>query len=205
MRPLITLYALILSLLLLNAFPSSPGAAESPMDKIKQATVNITKILDDFVKDPNTKRSEAIKEIMAIADTYFDWEEMAKRSLARYWKERTGEEQKEFVPLFRDLLKNAYIGRIESYSGEQVVFIGEMTEDSYAEVKSKVVSPAKRLEVPINYRLLKKGADWLVYDIVIEGVSLVNNYREQFNTIIQSSSYADLVKKIKEKVAQKPS
>jgi phospholipid transport system substrate-binding protein len=191
-------------ILLISTFYSTKafGVEESPMEKIKQATEEITAILNDFCKDPEGKRTETVDKIMAIADRHFDWEEMAKRTLARFWKKRTPEEKKEFVQLFRDLLKNAYIGKIESYSGENVIFEGERTENNYAIVKTKVISPTKSVEVPVNYRLRKKGNDWLVYDIVIEGVSLVNNYRVQFNHIIQSSSYEALVKKIKDKLAE---
>jgi len=179
------------------------GSEESPMERIKSATKEITTILNDFCKDPERKRAEAVKKIMIIADQHFDWEEMAKRTLARFWKQRTPEEKKEFTTLFRDLLKNTYIDKIASYSGEEVVFKGERTRDNYSVVETQVISPKRGVKIPVNYRLMKKGNEWFVYDVVIEGVSLVNNYRAQFNHIIQSSSYETLVKKIKDKLAQK--
>ena len=183
--------------------PSFGAVVEaSPTENIRKATEKITSILDDYVKNPEGRRDETINKIMAIADQYFDWAEMAKRSLARFWKERIPDEQNEFVSLFRELIKNAYIGKIESYSGEKVVFTGDATENNYSVVKTKIITPAKGLEVPVDYRLQNQGGKWMVYDVVIEGVSLVNNYRSQFNSILQGSSYGELVKRIKDKLAQ---
>ena len=139
---------------------------------------------------------------MVIADKHFNWREMAKRSLSRFWKQRTPDEQSKFTGLFRDLIKNAYIGKIESYSGEKVVFEGEKVEDTYSVVKTKIISPSKGTEIPVDYRLENNGGKWMVYDVVIEGVSLVNNYREQFNDSLQGSSYDELVKKIQDKIAE---
>ena len=196
--------SILFTLCLMIMFSGSWFRAEagSPMEKVRQATEDITLILDDYVKNPEGRKDECISKVMAIADVYFDWTEMSRRTLARYWKARTPEEQKEFSGLFRDLLKNAYIGRIESYSGEKVIFEGETTDDKYAVVKSQIITPKQKTEVPVNYRLIKKENGWMVYDVVIEGVSLVNNYRSQFNSILQSSSYEELVKRIKDKIAE---
>ena len=139
---------------------------------------------------------------MVIADQHFDWAEMAKRSLSRFWKQRTPDEQNKFTSLFRDLVKNAYIGKIDGYAGEKMVFEGENTDDTYSVVKTKIISPSKGTEIPVNYRLQNNGSAWMVYDVVIEGVSLVNNYRDQFNSILQGSSYDELVKRIQDKLAQ---
>jgi phospholipid transport system substrate-binding protein len=139
---------------------------------------------------------------MVIADRHFDWEEMAKRALARAWEERAPEEKEEFVRLFRDLLKSSYVGRIESYAGEEVVFEGEKIVDTYALVKTKVVNTAKNEQLPVFYRLMRKNGDWVVYDIIIEGVSIVKNYYAQFQDVLNHSSYETLVQKLKEKVAQ---
>ena len=194
-----------LCLLLLAGFCSqSFGATSSasPTEKVRKATEEITKILDGYVKNSQGKREETVNKIMAIADQHFDWAEMAKRSLSRFWKQRTPAEQNEFKRLFRDLIKNAYIGKIEGYAGEKVVFEGEKIEDTYSLVKTKIITPSKGTEIPVYYRLQNKGANWMVYDVVIEGVSLVNNYRDQFNSILQGSSYEELVKRIQDKLAQ---
>jgi phospholipid transport system substrate-binding protein len=191
-------------LLIIFAYSSfSADSSSSPIDKVKKATEEITKLLDEYIKDPQSRKEETLNKLMEIADQNFDWEEMAKRALSRFWKERTSEEQKEFVILFRDFIKNAYIGKIDSYSGEKVIFEGETIEDNYAEVKTKIITPAKGTEVPVIYRLKnKEDSTWMIYDVVIEGVSLVNNYRDQFTTILQGSSYSELIKRMKDKLAQ---
>jgi ABC-type transport system involved in resistance to organic solvents, auxiliary component len=194
-----------LCLLLVAVFCfSSLGAAVSvsPTEKVRKSIEGITTILDEYVKNPQGTREETLNKIMAIADRDFDWAEMAKRSLGRFWKQRTPDEQNKFTSLFRDLIKNAYIGKIDGYAGEKVVFEGENIEDDYSLVKSKIITPSKGTDIPVNYRLQNNGGNWMVYDVVIEGVSLVNNYRDQFNSILQGSSYEDLVKRIQDKLAQ---
>ena len=136
--------------------------------------------------------------IRLAVDERFDWGEMAQRALARHWNQRTPEEKKEFTRLFGDLLEKTYLTKVEGYSGEKVQYEGESVDGNYAVVKIKIVTE-KNVDIPIEYRLKKEAADWFVYDISIEGVSLVNNYRSQFNTIISQSSYGNLVKKLKEK------
>jgi phospholipid transport system substrate-binding protein len=194
-----------LCLLLLAVFCShSLGAvvSASPTEKVRKAIEEITTILDEYVKNPQGKKEETLNKIMGIADQDFDWAEMAKRSLSRFWKQRTSDEQNKFTSLFRDLIKNAYLGKIEGYAGEKVVFEGEKIEDTYSVVKTKIITPSKGTEIPVDYRLQNNGGNWMVYDVVIEGVSLVNNYRDQFNSILQGSSYDELVKRIQNKLAQ---
>lgn len=194
-----------LCLLLLAVFCSrSVGAiaSASPTEKVRKATEEITSILDEYAKNHQKNREETVSKIMAIADQHFDWAEMAKRSLSRFWKQRKPDEQKNFTSLFRDLIKNAYIGKVEGYAGEKVVFEGEKIEDGYSVVKTKIITPSKGTEIPVYYRLQNSEGNWMVYDVVIEGVSLVNNYRDQFNSILQGSSYDELVKRIQDKLAQ---
>ena len=174
------LLGFMLCLLLMAFFCSqSLGAltSVSPTEKVRKATEEITSILDEYVKNHQKNREETVNKIMVIADQHFDWAEMAKRSLSRFWKQRTPEEQKNFTSLFRDLIKNAYIGKIEGYAGEKVVFEGEQVEDAtYSVVKTKIITPSKGTEIPVNYRLQNNRNNWMVYDVIIEGVSLVNNY-----------------------------
>ena len=133
-----------------------------------------------------------------VANDIFDFSETAKRSLARHWAPRTPAERDEFVALFTDLLERAYLGKIETYGGEQIHFVGETVEGEGAVVRTKLVTK-QGTEIPIDYRMLKRGDKWLVYDVVIEGVSLISNYRTQFNKIITTSSFQDLMKKMKTK------
>jgi phospholipid transport system substrate-binding protein len=127
---------------------------------------------------------------------------MARRSLARHWAQRTAEEKKEFVHLFAELLERTYMSKVEGYSGEKVRYQRETVDGDYAVVKVKILTQ-KSKDIPVEYRLKKEGDDWLVYDVSIEGVSLVNNYRTQFTSIVLQSSYENLVKKLREKVELK--
>jgi phospholipid transport system substrate-binding protein len=179
-----------------------PAWAGEPMDQIKQTTDTILSIVSDPALKVPSKAEERRRRIRNAVDQRFDWEEMARRSLARHWAQRTDEEKKEFIRLFGDLLERTYMDKIEGYSGEKVQYEGDTLEGDYAVVRVKIVT-RKNVDIPVEYRLQKKGNNWLVYDVSIEGVSLVNNYRTQFNSIIVGSSYADLVKRLKAKVAEK--
>ncbi|MEE9240325.1 MAG: ABC transporter substrate-binding protein, partial [bacterium] len=128
----------------------------------------------------------------------FDFTEMARRSLARYWKKRNKEERKEFVSLFSGILGKSYIGKIEAYTDEKILYVREKADGEFARVKTLIVTKRKQ-EIPITYRMHKVNDRWMVYDVVIEGVSLVNTYRQQFRTILRKTSYDGLVKKLREK------
>ena len=130
----------------------------------------------------------------------FDFTEMAKRSLGSEWRRRSPEEQKEFVKLFTDLLERAYLDKIESYNGENFQYLKEREDDNnYAQVDTKLVDN-KGQEFAINYRLYNMKGDWKVYDVVIENVSIVNNYRSQFTRVLATSSYEELVNRLKGKL-----
>jgi phospholipid transport system substrate-binding protein len=183
--------------------PGLPGRAEAndPRDQIKQTTDKVVAILTNpSLKGPD-KTAERRKLIQAAADERFDWEEMAKRSLARYWSQRTPAERKEFVQLFRELLGSSYLGKLEHYSGEKIAYEGETVDGDYATTRVRVVT-TKNQEFPIEYRMLKKGDNWVVYDVSIEGISLVNNYRTQFNSILIKSPFSILIGKLRAKVGQ---
>lgn len=167
-------------------------------DEVKQTVDQVVATVSDSnLKKPENeaKRRAALKSSIS---RIFDYGEMAKRSLGVHWKARSSSEQKEFVNLFATLLENSYAGKIESYENEKIVYGKELVDGDYAEVRSKVVT-AKRDEYSLDYRLLKEGNRWMVYDVVIEGVSLVSNYRSQFNKIIINQGYGQLVKKLRAK------
>ena len=178
-----------------------PGLAGEPTDHIKMTIDKVIAILADPDLQAPEMATERRRLIRLAADERFDWREMSRRALARHWKKRTDEEKKEFVPLFADLLERTYMNRVENYSGENVIYDGEKVKGNYSLVSVKV-STSKDAEIPVQYRLQKKGDEWLIYDVSIEGVSLVNNYRTQFNSIILRSSYEGLVEKLKEKTAK---
>jgi phospholipid transport system substrate-binding protein len=191
MRSLFTT-ALVLALALGLAAP--PARAGAPTEQLKAQIDRVLKLIDDpALKDKPKDKRVAVRQ---IADDIFDFGETAKRALGRHWAARTQAERDEFVKLFGDLLERSYISKIELYGGEKIQYMSDRIEDDQAAVLSKLVTKAGS-DVPIEYRMLKKGDRWLVYDVIIEGVSLVANYRTQFNKIIQTSSYAELVKKMK--------
>lgn len=177
---------------------SDNARAGAPTEQVKQT---IDKVLD-ILKNKELKKPEKTKErrtlLREVVGERFDYEEMAKRSLALHWKKRTQEERKEFISLFSDLLERSYIKKIESYTEENVVYSDENINGAYAYVKTKIITK-RNVEIPIEYRLLKKKEKWEVYDVVIEGVSLINNYRNQFNKIIRTNSYEELVRRMKYK------
>ena len=191
----------IFSLFLIVMIAATALAAD-PMEEIKQTTDRILSVLTNPALKPSSKTAEKEKLIRQAVDDRFDWEEMARRSLATHWAKRTPEEKKEFVRLFSNLLEQTYLKQVEDYSGEKVLYEGETKDGDYAMVRVKIVTK-KNKDIPVEYRLKKEGNHWSVYDVSIAGVSLVNNYRIQFNNIILQSSYENLIKKLKEKIEVK--
>lgn len=173
----------------------------SPTDQLRGSIDKAIQVLEDPELKQDSRVDERRSAIRKIANNTFDFRETAKRSLARHWRKRTPEEQKEFAALFGNLLERAYFSRIDEYGGEQITYRGERIDGDRATVRSTIVTKHGS-EVPVDYRLLKRGEHWLVYDVVIEGVSLVSNYRTQFNKIIRTSSYEELVKRMKAKQAK---
>jgi phospholipid transport system substrate-binding protein len=169
-----------------------------PTDQMKQTIDKVIDILNNKELKKPGKVKERRTALRKAVGEKFDFEEMAKRSLALFWKQRTPEEKKEFVSLYSDLLERSYIKKIENYSDEKIIYTDENVDDGYAIVKTKIITK-RNVDIPIEYRLLKKNNKWEVYDVVIEGVSLVNNYRTQFSKIIRTSSYEELVKRMKNK------
>ncbi len=177
---------------------AAASAWASVTGDVKQTVDQVVSIVSDanLKKPQNEAKRRAV--LKSTIGRIFDYGEMAKRSLGVHWKKRSSAEQKEFVGLFATLLENSYANKIESYQDEKILYDKEIVDGDYAEVKSRVVT-AKRDEYTLDYRLLKDGGRWMVYDVVIEGVSLVSNYRNQFNKIILNQGYAELVKKLKTK------
>ena len=141
--------------------------------------------------------------IRTIANEIFDFSEISQRSLARHWPARTPAERQEFVQLFGDLLEHSYITKIEIYSGEKIQYTGEVPDGDQAVVKTRIVTK-QGVEIPVDYRMFLRADRWRAYDVNIEGVSLVGNYRTQFNTVIQRAGYGDLVAKLKAKQDERP-
>lgn len=188
-----------ISLLAILCLFIAANAFATVTDTIKKTVNDVIHIVTDKElkkKSNEQRRRTAIKKSIA---TIFDSQEMAKRTLGKHWNQRTPAERKQFIDLFATLLENSYAGKIESYNNEKIVYTKETLDGDYAEVKSKVITP-KQDEYTLDYKLMKKESGaWMVYDVVIEGVSLVSNYRTQFNKIISTNGYAELVKKLQAK------
>ena len=193
---------LLVSVLLSSWVAVCPAqAAATVTDEVKKVVDEVVRIVSDkALKNPQNeeKRRAELKDVIS---TIFDYGQMAKLAMGPHWKERTPAEQKEFEPLFETLLENSYANKIEAYNNDKIVYVRENVEGNHAEVKSRVIT-VKGEEYILDYRLAKKENKWRVYDVVIEGVSLVANYRGQFNRIIKTQGYDELVKKLRTKSAE---
>jgi len=182
--------ATVLALALL--VPQIVGAG-APTDQLKS-------YVERVLKTAQAGRGSASERatIRKLADELFDWQEMAQRSLGPHWRERSPAERQEFVPLFADLVERGYISKIEQYDGEKIQYTGDRIEGDQATVRTKVITK-QGTEIPIDYRMVLRNSRWKIYDVDIEGVSLVANYRTQFNSVVRRSSYQELVKRMKSK------
>ena len=175
-------------------FAGDPG--KLVMDTIDKGLV--------VLKEPSLKGNDKVNErrqkLWETISPIFNFEEMSKRALGQHWKKRNDEEKKEFVGLFTNILKDAYIGKTDAYSGEKVILMKERVDKEYATVQTKFILNTGS-ELVVDYNMLNNSGEWKIYDVIIEGVSLVNNYRSQFNSILIKSTYNELVKRIKEKKA----
>jgi phospholipid transport system substrate-binding protein len=196
-----TVAAAVIFIFCLALFPFAvPDAhAGEATQQIKETVDAVIGVLNNKeLKKPGNKQKRR-KQLREIVNKRFDFEEMAKRSLGLAWNKRTPEEKKEFVSLFSDLLENTYVNKIERYEHEKVLYTGERLDGPYASVKTTIVTE-KEVEIPVEYRIFKTDNKWEAYDIIVEGVSLVNNYRTQFSSLIRSDGYAGLVKRLSDKV-----
>ena len=190
--------SLCLLAVLAGVLAAAPAWAGPPTDQLRGAIERVVKTLETPAYKGDARSAERKAAVRKIANDIFDFAEIARRSLGRHWQGRTDKEHEEFILLFGDLLERSYISKIELYGGEKILYTGERIDGDTGSVITKIVTK-NGTEVPVEYRVLKRGERWLVYDVSIEGVSLVSNYRTQFNKIIQTSSYAELVRKMKAK------
>ncbi len=191
-------FAVVVLSLVFALSGGGPAWAGAPTEHLRSQVERVIKTLDDPELKKESRARERRQAVRKIAEDIFDFTETAKRSLGRHWANRSAAEREEFVRLFTDLLERSYLTKIETYSGEKVHYNGDAVDGDVATVKTRIATKSGT-EIPIDYKMLKRGERWLVYDVAIEGVSLVANYRTQFNKIIQTSSYQELVKKLKTK------
>jgi phospholipid transport system substrate-binding protein len=194
----IGLAAVTLALVAVVPGPASAGVAT---ETLQPAMDQVLSILNDATLKGPARTPKRRAALRAIMNTVIDFPDAARRALSVHWQARTEAERDEFVTLFKDLVTYSYIVTLEAYAGQTIVFVGEAEHDGITIVSTKVESPG-RAPVPVEYRMHQRGARWLVYDVVVEGVSLVANYRAQFNTVVRTSSYDELVRRIRVRVAE---
>ena len=193
---------LVAAVLTLGALVTArPAWAGPPTEQLRAQMDRVIKVLEDPELKRDGRQAERRAAIRRLANDIFDFPESSRRSLGPHWNARTPAEREQFVKLYADLLERSYIDKIEMYSGERIQFVGEAIERDHATVRTRLVTKAGT-ETPVDYRMHRVGDRWLTYDVNIEGVSMVANYRAQFNKIIQASGYASLVSKLTEKQEQ---
>jgi phospholipid transport system substrate-binding protein len=186
----IAIRAVLTGALLLSV--GTVAIAGSPTDQVRQYSEHVQRILEDSSIEMADKRTA----VRRVAEQVFDVNETARRALGTHWQRRTPSEQEEFVQVFAELIERTYISKLDLYGGERLQYTGESIDGGYAIVRAKVVTK-QGTEVPVEARMHRRGDKWLIYDIAIENVSLVGNYRSQFDRIIRSSSFAELMRRLK--------
>jgi len=184
----------------------SSWAAESPLEMIRASTEQALAVLRDPSYQGDGRRQERMEKLKEVTLPQFDSREIAKRCLGVHWRHRTEDEREEFIRLFIGLVEKSYGSMLDRYMNEvqdtQFFFDQERIEDGFAEVDTRILPPSQDKPFSINYRLHRVGEKWLVYDVVIENISMVRNYRSQFSRIINKSSYEGLVQAIERKLKE---
>jgi phospholipid transport system substrate-binding protein len=199
-RPARRILAAVVAVSVALLMAPAPSRAGEPTEQVRGAIDRVLEILkkkDLQAKDKRAERRTLLREEISKA---FDFDEMAKRSLGPTWRQRTPEERKEYVTLFRQVLENSYLGKVEAYQGEKIKYVKESVEEGRIATVETLIVTGKGQEIPLNYRMMKEKSEWRVYDVVIEEISLVNNYRSQFSGILQRSSFQDLLARLREMV-----
>lgn len=192
-----TILAIAAAALLQSALPNRAQAGV-PTEQVRQTADRVLQLLQDSRAKGTGNAAERREQLRQILASRFDFAEMAKRSLGANWQKGSAAEQQQFVRLFTDLLENSYIGQIEAYAGEKIIYGREAVDQDQADVETKIVT-RKSEELSVNYKLKADGVNWKVYDVVIENVSLVNNFRTQFNRILAKGSFTELISQLESK------
>ncbi len=194
---------LLLGLLcLLGALTAAFAADGGPTEQLKDAIDRILGILEDPALEGEAMAAARHRAVRRIADEIFDFKETARRAMAQHWRGLTPAQQREFVAAFSDLLERAYVAKIELYGGEKIQYPGARVEGDVATVPTRITT-TKGVEVPIDYRMMKRGGRWWIYDVSIEGVSLVANYRTQFDSVMRTASYDELLRRMRSRVEER--
>ncbi|MGB5717061.1 MAG: ABC transporter substrate-binding protein [Gammaproteobacteria bacterium] len=176
------------------AFTAMSLAASSPTDMVRISVDAVLVILDNEQLNYEDKRSQ----IGVIVQERFDFRAMSQRTLATNWSKTTDEEKEKFIDLFSQLIENSYVGKIDSYTNERVDYPGEKVSGRKAVVETLIITSSA--DIPVDYRLYQKGDQWLVYDVIIEGISLISNYRSTYQEIMKKEGFDGLLAKMREKI-----
>jgi phospholipid transport system substrate-binding protein len=179
-----------------------PSRAGGPTDQMRATVEKALTIVRNLRLKSEAQKENLRAQLAQVINPRFDFTEMAKRSLGPHWERRSSEEQREFVRIFARLLGNFYVDGIESYTNQNILYTREIEDANYAEVDTKIVADNSRVEMSINYKLHSVNGEWRVYDLVVEDVSLISNYRSQFDRVIAGSSFENLVRVMQEKQSQ---
>jgi len=189
--------SVLAGLLLLTVCLCSPAFAGEPLDRLKTGVDKVVDILSDPALKGAAKKVERQQKMRAVSDSFFDWRELSRRAAAEHWAKFTPKQQDDFVVAFSELLQKTYIRKLDKYNNEKVSYLKEQIEGNQAFVNTLVAMKDK--SIPINYVMIKRD-QWLVYDVFVEGVSLVKNYRTQFAKILVKESPEALIQRIKDKI-----
>ncbi len=187
------------ALVLLALWGAAHVSADSVTDRLRPEIERVIQILEDPTLKSDGRATERRQAVRDITGGMFDWAEMARRTLGRHWDARSEAERAEFAGLFRQLVERAFMSKIEQYGGEKIVYAGEQVEGEQATVRTRVQSRSG--ETGVDFRLIAQGDRWLIYDVVVDGVSLIANYRAQFDGFLMRSSYPDLVRRMRDRVS----
>lgn len=190
-------FFLTLMILLCSSWPIRAG---EPTEEIRTAINEGVEILKESKLDTTKQRSEVIDRLRKIVYPLFDFTEMAKRSLGPHWRRLQAGQQKEFVAVFTELLEITYADKIDLYEGQKVAYLGESVDGDFSHVQTRVIAKEGK-SYSVDYRLHRVNGKWRIYDVVAESISLVNNYRSQFNRVIMNSSFEELMKRIQAKTS----
>jgi len=189
-----TIKGLCFTLALIFLLARGKVFATTPMEQIEETIQQVMAIIGGASNGGEEARRDMLREALMPR---FDWDDMAKRALGKHW-DSAADRQHEFVAAFAEFLGNSYIGKIGSYKDEKILFVGERTENTRAQVDTKIV-PGKGEPIAVSYRLHRVQGGWKIYDIVVEDISIVANYRSQFERMLSKGTFDDLVKRLRDK------
>ena len=185
--------------LILGAALVSDVRAGKAMDQIRETSDRLLAVLNDESLQGPEREAERNRILRGIIAERFDWEEFSRRALARHWRDQTNEDRQEFVSLFSSLLEQTYKDQVAKHDVNEILYDAEEMDGNYGQVRVRIVTSENK-EYPVNYRVMMKNNEWFVYDVSVEGISLVSNYRVQFRDILRNQSFQDLLQRLKEKI-----